>query len=113
MTDFPVRLLVAGFLLSAAFAFGFWYGGAGLVVPFLVFWIGGALCVLLLAVTPGLGRAFVTRPNDDDVARNLVTEAELWHWDSDRILDTLRDQVSAGQAHAQPVKAPGSVRRTG
>ncbi|MEM1045057.1 MAG: hypothetical protein AAGL24_02850 [Pseudomonadota bacterium] len=113
MTDFPVKLLMAGFLLSGIGACTLWFGGAGIVFSFLVFWIGGAVCVLGLAVTPGLGRAFVTRSEDEDASKNLVTEAELWHWDSDRILDSLRDRVSAGRSHTQPAKASGSLRRTG
>lgn len=113
MTDFPVKLILAGFLLSATLACTLWFGGAGIVVSFLVFWIGGAIGVLGLAMTPGLSRAFVTRADGDDSSRNLVTEAELWHWDSDRILDSLRDQVSAGRVHPQPAKSSGSMRRTG
>ncbi len=106
MVDFPVRLLLTGYGIAAAVAVLL---GDGFISGALIFWLGGAASVIMLAATPGLNRPFVreqigTESGEYAGARNIVSEDELALWDRDRELEALNFAAGMGREQA-PKKA--------
>ncbi len=87
MLDFPVKILIVGYGLAAGAAIAA-HGALGPVSAGLVFWLGGAVAVVALAVVPGLNRMFL-RPEDETAdAEDRALEAQMRRWEADRLSDS-------------------------
>ncbi|PIV82145.1 hypothetical protein COW53_00415 [bacterium CG17_big_fil_post_rev_8_21_14_2_50_64_8] len=89
------RILLTGYGLAAIGALWAALAGVGAVAALLVFWLGGALAVLAVAVLFG-ARASRERRRDD---AETFAEAAA-RWESDRLLDA-HDAASAAETPRQ------------
>lgn len=93
MIDFPVRLLVVGYGLSAGLSAIAFAGGAGALAAALGFWLGGAVAVLVLGVVVAWRR----RKAPPAPTVNLVLEEELARWERDRLADSAEAASARGR----------------
>jgi hypothetical protein len=87
MLDFPVKILIVGYGLAAGAAIAV-HGALGPVAAGLIFWLGGAVAVVALAVVPGLNRIFMRPEDEDPGAEDRALEAQMRRWEADRLSDS-------------------------
>jgi hypothetical protein len=90
MNTQPLRLLLCGYGLSTAMGVGAFAYGAGVIASMLVFWLGGAVITLALAIAPPTRRMFSASEAADQDGEALA-EA-IRRWEADRFGDTAETQ---------------------
>jgi hypothetical protein len=84
----PLKLLIVAYALSAAAAV-MAAPAVGMIGAVLVFWIGGAVCAVALAVTPGVNRSFRVEPDAGTLDDRAALEEALRRWEADRQSDSV------------------------
>jgi len=77
----PLRLILSGYAIAAVIGIIVMAAGAGVMSALLTIWLGGAVCVLVLAAAPG----FRVRRTSLDAAGDL--HEDLRRWERDRAGD--------------------------
>jgi hypothetical protein len=92
------RILLLGYGLSALGAGAIAAAKGGVLVPLLVFWIGGAVSVLVIAL---VASAFIEEPAAAQHEDGAMLEEALARWEADRFADS-------PVAQERPVRAAGA-----
>jgi hypothetical protein len=79
------RILLLGYGLAAAGAAALAGAQGGVLGPLLVFWIGGAVCVLVIAL---VAAAFIDEARASHAEDGAMLEEALARWEADRFTDS-------------------------